>query len=96
MGRLIILLSVALVLTGCVYSHRIQPLMTDFASTPSGDERNAGDVKSVSYYVSVEWDENGIGDIARKNGLEEVFYADLEIISVLGYWEQRRVHIYGR
>ena len=38
----------------------------------------------------------GIGDIARQHGLEEVYFADLETLSILGYWEQQWVHIYGR
>ena len=42
------------------------------------------------------WDTNGIGEIGKENGLEEVYYADLETLSVLGIWTQRWVHVYGR
>jgi len=70
--------------------------MRDFESTPTGEERSSADVKSVSFYVSVEWDENGIGTIAKENGIEIIYYADIETTSVLRYWKRRRVHIYGR
>ena len=42
------------------------------------------------------WDSNGIGDIARKNGLEAIYFADLETFSILGIWSQYRVHVYGK
>lgn len=96
MGKLLILLAATLVLSGCIYSHRIEPLMKDFSSTPSGDGRSSGDIKTVTFYVSIEWDKNGIGEIAKKHGISEIYYADIETTSVLGYWERKRVHIYGR
>ena len=70
--------------------------MTDFRSTPVGDGRSSGDIKTVTFYVSVEWDENGIGAIAKKHGIEEIYYADIEETRVLGYWRQQKVHVYGR
>lgn len=70
--------------------------MTDFAATPAGSERSSGDIKTVTFYVSVEWDKNGIGTIAKEHGIEEIYYADIETFIVLGYWQQQRVHIYGR
>jgi len=81
---------------GYVYSHSTEPLMTDFSSTPAGAERTSGAVKTVSFYVTVQWDKNGIGTIAKKHGIEEIYYADIETIKVLNYWQRRRVHIYGR
>ncbi len=70
--------------------------MTDFSSTASGEERSSGDIKTVAFYVSVEWDKNGIGSIAKKHGIEEIYYADIETTRVLRYWKRQRVHIYGR
>jgi hypothetical protein len=89
-------LGLSLTLTGCIYSHTIEPLMTDYQSTPVGDGHSSGDVKTVTFYVSVEWDKNGIGAIAKKHGIEEIYYADIEETRVLSFWQQRKVHVYGR
>jgi hypothetical protein len=35
------------------------------------------------------------GTIARDYGFEEVYYADLQTLRVLGVWPQRFVTIYG-
>ncbi|HJP39939.1 MAG TPA: hypothetical protein QF499_12545 [Gammaproteobacteria bacterium] len=96
MRRIIMLPALCLALSGCIYSHTIEPLMTDFNATPVGSERNSGGIKTVAFYVSVEWDENGIGTIAKQHGIEEIYFADIETIMILGYWQQQRVHIYGR
>ena len=39
---------------------------------------------------------NGIGELGRRGGFDEVFYADLEVRSILGIWTQTWVHVYGR
>jgi len=70
--------------------------MTDFESTDSGGTVSSGDVKKVSFYVSVEWDENGIGEIAKANGINEIYYADIEERRIFTYWKKRQVHVYGR
>ncbi|MEW6743625.1 MAG: hypothetical protein AB1486_12790 [Planctomycetota bacterium] len=87
--------------SGCalVYQETVVPLDTNFDSTPVFTDRTAtaeGDVKRIDYYLSVEWDSNAIGDIARREGFETVYYADIETVSVLGIWNQRIVHIYGK
>jgi len=55
---------------------------------------------SVHYfpiYVDIVWDSNAIGDIARAQGIDEIYYADMETLSVVfGIWSQRTVHIYGK
>jgi hypothetical protein len=47
----------------------------------------------MSYYVEVEWGENGVGEIVRQSGLEEIYYADLKTMRVLGHWEQSFVRV---
>ncbi len=96
MYRLVGVLSVCLILSGCIYSQTIEPLMTDFDSTSAGDARSSGEIKTITFYVSVAWDKNGIGTIAKKHGIEEIYFADIETIRVLGYWRRQRVHVYGR
>jgi hypothetical protein len=92
---LFILLCISLLLSGCIYSHTVQPLTTDFISTPAGDGLSSGDIKTVTFYVSIEWDENGIGTIAQKHGINEIYYADIETTRVLWYWRKQRVRVYG-
>ena len=96
MARLLFLVIVSSSLQGCLYSNTTQPLMTDFKSTNIGEDVSSGDVKRVSFYVSVEWDENGIGTIAQANGINEIYYADIEETRILFYWRKRKVHVYGR
>ncbi|MBI1852708.1 MAG: hypothetical protein HYR85_20395 [Planctomycetes bacterium] len=93
-------LAAAVALTpGCIgilYRHTTEPLDENFRKTPAGVTKSGhGDVKEIRYYASVTWDTNGIGDIAKANGINTVYYADLETLSVLGIWTQRTVHIYG-
>ncbi len=96
MLRLVLLLGACLVLSSCIYAHTVEPLMTDFRATPTGDGVSSGEIKRVTFYVSVEWDKNGIGSIAKKHGIEEIYYADIETTRVLWYWRQQRVQVYGR
>jgi len=91
----------ALCLTGCgmglIYTHTITPLDLNSNETPLVIESEEGDVKHLSYsLVDVQWDSNAIGDIALENGIETIYFADIEFLSILGIWNQDTVHIYGR
>jgi len=46
--------------------------------------------------VDVLSDSNAIGDIAKQNGIETVYFADLETMSILIIWNQYTVHVYGQ
>ena len=82
---------------GTIYSHTTRPLDLNFSKTPKGGGRGEeGDIKHFYYYVHVLWDTNAIGDIAKQNGIETIYYADIETLKVLGYWNQYTVHIYGK
>jgi TRL (tRNA-associated locus)-like protein len=80
---------------GLIYTHTIQPLTRDFRQTPVVGDKATGDVKEIQYYVRVLWSGNGIGAIAKENGFDKVYYADLETLRVLGIWIQEWVHVYG-
>ncbi len=80
---------------GLVYNHTTQPLTLDMNETPVVRESSKGNVKTFQYYVRVQWDKNGIGQIATEYGFDEVYYADLETLRILGIWTQRWVHVYG-
>ena len=81
---------------GSVYTHTVKPLTVNFQRTPvSTDRPEKGDVKHFRYYVEAIWDQNAIGQIAKDHGFDEVYYADFEVLSILGIWSQYFVHIYG-
>ena len=80
---------------GLVYSHTFEPLSTNFNETPVVSEHAAGDVRQFNFYVRVLWHGNAIGEIAKQHGFDEVYYADLETLRVLGIWTQQWAHVYG-
>ena len=91
---------------GRIYTHIRGPLSTNFHETPVYSSKQKGresDVKHLSIplikidlSLDLMWNSNAIGDIARHQGIEEVYYADLERLSILGIWNQYTVHVYGR
>ena len=93
-------LILAVALAGCrgaIFTNVTTPLVLDLNNTPVF-ERGAvkGGTKRVRYYVEVEWDSNAIGDIAKRAGLSEIHYADMQVFSILGFWKQEYVIVYGK
>lgn len=89
----------ALPLTSCGtaawYHHVTLPLDTNYRDTPVVTAKSKGDTKQFRYYVDVNWDSNGIGDIAREAGFKKVYYADRTVLSIAGIWTQVFVTVYG-
>jgi len=81
---------------GIVYTHTKRPLDTNMSRTPADGRNVHGDLKHISFFVDVIWDSAAIGDIAKKNGMETVYFADLETLRVLYIWNQYIVHLYGK
>lgn len=106
--RMSVVLALSLFLAGCsngvlfksgLYSHTVEPLT--FNRNPTEVERSMqqahGDIRQIQFRVGILWGTNGIGDVARKNGIETVYYADIEKLRVLfGIWQENIVHVYGR
>lgn len=80
---------------GLLFSHVTVPLDLDVSDTSLSETQAADDTKHFSWYVRVEWDSRGIGDIARRYRIDRAHHADLEVLSVMGVWTQRHVHLYG-
>jgi hypothetical protein len=97
---LIIMLSITgcghIVPTGGIYTHITTPLDIDLSQTPRAETVKTGDIKHIQYYGDISWDSNAIGEIAKQSGLETVYFADLETFSILGIWNQYKVHVYGK
>lgn len=90
-------------LTGCIpgwaYTHTTRVLSTNFDQTPIVQRDSAeGSIKQFQLSragLHIQWDNNAIGLIAKQHGFESVYYADLELLQILGIWTQSFVHVYG-
>lgn len=82
-------------LSGLVYSHVTRPLDVNFDQTPVHAERAQSSHKTVEYYVRVDWGSTGLADIGKAHGFDKIHYADLETLSILGFYRQRWAHVYG-
>ncbi len=106
--RKVIMLALFLLVAGCangvlfnngLYSHTVEPLTFNREPTEVliDNKQGVGDIKHVQYIVSIQIGTNGIGDVAKKSGIETVYYADIEKRSfVFGIWQQQIIHLYGR
>ena len=106
--RVTVGLALSLLLAGCsngvlfgsgLYAHTVEPLT--FNRNATEIDRSMlhanGDINHIQFRLSILWGTNGIGDVARKNGIETVYYADIEKLRVLfGIWQEDIVHVYGR
>ncbi len=93
-------LVVILFLAGCsprgfLFTKATMPLDADLSETPNGSRYGKGNIKHLHYYVDVVWGSNAIGDVARQNGIETIYFADLEKLSVLGIFNLYTVRVYG-
>lgn len=93
-------LCIVLFFTGCsprgfLFTKTTMPLDTNLSQTPCGLRQGKGNIKHFHYYVDIKWSSNAIGNIARKNGIETVYFADIETLSIFGIWNQHIINIYG-
>ena len=91
----------AILLAGCgmgiIYTRTKEPLSIDMHKTKVVQTEGMGDIKHIQVWqAGVAWDSVAFGDIAKKNGLNELYFADLETLKVLGIWNQYTVHLYGK
>jgi hypothetical protein len=94
-------LTFTLVLAGCtvgiLYTHTVKPLTYNRQPTPATGVEGVNDIKHIQIpYIGIMWGDTSLGDIAKEKGLQELYYADLEYLSVLTIWQQTTVHLYGR
>jgi hypothetical protein len=92
---------IALVLAGCtagiIYTHTVKPLTLNHLATPATGTEGEGKIKHIQLpYVGIMWGDTALGDVAKEKGLQEIYYADMEFLSVLTIWQQSTVHLYGK
>jgi len=88
-------------LVGLVYTNVKMPLTRDLTSTPLPAYPPASDriieikepLSGLGMYARVS--SNALGDIARQNGVDPLYFADQEVFSILGIWKTQRVFLYG-
>ncbi len=98
-GILVVILAISGCLhispSGYLFTKVTTPLDVNFSQTPSGIKKGKSSVKHFHYYVDVMWDSNAIGETAKEYGFETIYYADIETLSILGYWKMYTVHVHG-
>jgi hypothetical protein len=88
-------------LVGLAYTHVKLPLTRDLNATPLPANPPSSDriieikepISGLGLYARVN--SNALGDIARRNGVDPLYFADQEVFSVLGIWKTQRVILYG-
>lgn len=88
-------------LVGLIYTNVKLPLTLDLKSTPMPAHLPGSDriieikepFTGLGMYARVN--SNALGDIARENGMDPLYFADQEVFSILGIWKAQRVFLYG-
>jgi|GEM_PF-1344029 len=108
-ARLLVVVALGCCLTACgtgplvglVYTNVKLPLTSDLRATPLPAHPPGSDrvieikepLSGLGLYARVN--SNALGDIARKNGVDPLYFADQEVFGILGIWKTRRVFLYG-
>ena len=92
--------TITLLLSGCLYVHTFQPLTQDMHRTPVSAYEKTGTIRLITWPLNnaplVAWGSAAIGEVAKEQGMQEVYFADLEIFSVMRIWNEYTVHVYGK
>jgi len=54
------------------------------------------DVPQTFQLLSVGWGDTALDDAARDAGIETIYYADYELLEILGIYKRATVHVYGK
>lgn len=93
---------VALMLPGCLYVHTVQPLTPDMHRTPLSKVEKTGTMSVITVppvfggYPLAAWGNDAIGKVAKQEGMTEVYFADMELMIILGIWNEYTIHVYGK
>lgn len=85
--------------SGIVYQRTVRPLDVNLSGSPvfKRDLNRTGAVNKLTIQgLDILWDSNAIGDVARRTGMKEIYYADIETLQILGVWRTDTVHLYGK
>jgi hypothetical protein len=87
-------------LYGLIYTRIRVPYTINLDNTPVGAKAGEGRIVQINepftgYSAYTRFDSNAIGDIAIKKGFKKVYFADVEIFSILGIWKHEKLYLYG-
>lgn len=84
---------------GILYGKTVAPLTTDVHNTPVGTKQGEA---STTYFLDpiitglgFAWDKALLKQAAQNGGIEQVCYADYELVTVLGVYGKFTVRVYG-
>lgn len=86
---------------GGIYSCTVEPYTEDFRRTPVGSKRAIVEDFKVrepvsGYGISAEWGVRAVRDAACAAGMTNIYYADIETLSILSdLFRRRRLIVYG-
>ena len=90
----VLLVLIALMLTGCLYSNIRTPLDMDVDRTTLGDKQGEASMHSVLWLVA--WGDAGTAAAAEEGRLKTVNHMDMEIFSILfGLYSRQTTIAYG-
>lgn len=88
---------------GALFINFKAPLTTNVNRTPcdpgllrTSHEENAFFWEFIFTGLTFSWDDAGIAQIAQSAGIEQVAYADYEVMNILGIYAEFTVHVYGQ
>lgn len=92
--RVVSVLLVCALSTGCAYRHVTLPLDTNFDRTELGDKVGRSSYQSVFWLAT--WGDAGTQAAAADGGISVIHHADVEIFSiVLGLYYEQTTILYG-
>ena len=83
---------------GLLYTHTVRPLTRHREPVAVAQAGTAtGNMKQIQFrQITIVWDDNAIGEIAKKGGIGTIHYADLETrMYLFNLWTRHTVIVYG-
>lgn len=95
-----------LALTGCgpigwIYTEKTEPYVMDMDVTKVGSKMAELSSKEIhepitAAGIGIEWKSRAIGEAAKKHGITNVYFADIQTTSVLGgVFRMQTIQVYG-
>jgi hypothetical protein len=93
---------------GFIFTHYRAPMKCNLevpGSVPSEDGIKHGTISAQAFILpvpathdilSVGWGDAALDSAAHDAGIETVYYADYELLEILGIYKRATVHVYGR
>jgi hypothetical protein len=87
---------------GWLFNNTKAPLTVEFNGHPAGPELKKVSKKNTLFFRdilftggTVAWDDVAIAQIAREGGIQEISYADYELLSILSIFGTFTINVYG-